>query len=203
MVKGDEQDAVLLSRPPGETIIIVAGRQIVTAEKLEVLALGTTSAFPDGQPIRAVMQSVTNGGAVAVIPWGFGKWWGRRGQLVRGLIDATRDVPFCLGDNGGRAYGLPRPSLFHVADDHGIPVLPGSDPLPLPGHVSRPGSYGFVLNDWRESSQPSSAMKERLRALTHSPSTFGNLSSPSAMMRSQLGLRWQRHRPGGTHEALE
>jgi hypothetical protein len=190
----NETDSILLRHESGETIIIVPGRQIVTAEKLEVLALGTTAKFPDGQPIRAVVQSVTRHGAVAVIPWGLGKWWGRRGRIVRGLVDVRHDLPFCLGDNGGRARRLPRPSLFQAADDRGIPVLAGSDPLPLPHHVTRAGSYGFVLEDWSETSRPANAIKERLRALTHSPATFGCLSSTMAMVRAQLGLRLQRRR---------
>jgi hypothetical protein len=190
----DEAESVLLRHANGDTIIVVAGRQVVTAEKLEVLSLCTAAEFPDGQPIRSLLNSVARDGAVAVIPWGFGKWWGRRGRVIRALLELHRDIPFCLGDNGGRARRLPRPSLFDVAADHGIPVLGGSDPLPLPRHVTRAGSYGFVLEDWCETSRPASVIKERLRALTHSPTAFGRLSSAPEMMRSQLGLRWHRRR---------
>jgi hypothetical protein len=189
----DEPDSILLTHECGETVIIVAGRQIITAENLEVLSLGSTADFPDGQPIRAVLQSVMQHGAIAVIPWGFGKWWGQRGRIVRDLI-MHGDLPFCVGDNGGRARWFPRPSLFRTADEHGIPVLAGSDSLPLLHHVTRSGSYGFVLEDWIETSRPASAIKDRLRALKYSPATFGRLSSTAAMMRSQLDLRWQRRR---------
>ena len=189
-----DEDSILLAREDGETIIVVPGRQVVTAERLEVLSVGSVTSYPEGQPIRTVLQSAARHGAVAVVPWGFGKWWGRRGRIVRTLMDVHHDVPFCVGDNGGRGRWLPRPPLFQTAIDFGIPVLGGSDPLPLPSHVTRAGSYGFVLDDWCETSRPAGAIKDRLRSLTRSPESFGHLSSTSAMVRCQLGLRWQRLR---------
>jgi hypothetical protein len=188
----DEPDSILLRHADGDLIIVVSGRQIVTAERLEVLSIGTATTIPDGQPIHAVLRSVMRDDAVAVLPWGAGKWWGRRGRVITELIEARRDLHFHLGDNGGRTRWLPGPSLFQTADERGIPVLGGSDPLPLPGQVTRAGSYGFVLDDWRETSRPSNVIKERLRALTESPASFGTLSSPWEMLRSQMGLRWRR-----------
>jgi hypothetical protein len=192
--------SVVLNRGT-DIIVIVAGRQIVTAERLEVLALGCADIIRDGQPIREVLGQVSGRGAVAVIPWGFGKWWGRRGRIVRGLLNAPEVPSFYLGDNGGRARVWRRPRLFVAADRRGTGVLPGSDPLPLPAHVTRAGSYGFVLDDWDDPPQPSQAITRRIRALTKSPAVFGNLSSLGAMLRSQVGLRWHRGQ-GGSRQAL-
>ncbi|MDQ3773097.1 MAG: hypothetical protein M3461_01245 [Pseudomonadota bacterium] len=39
-----------------QCLYIIAGRQIVTAERLEVLALGFEGFVPDGEPIRGVID---------------------------------------------------------------------------------------------------------------------------------------------------
>lgn len=190
-VVGGDQHSLALAGPRGDTILIVPGRQIVSAENLEVLCAGPAD-IPDGQPVHQVLSSIARLGGVPVIPWGLGKWWGSRGVLIRDLIDTWHDLPFCLGDNGGRARAFPRPSLFQTAEADGIPVLAGSDPLPLPSQVVRAGSYGFVLDDWTDTPRPAAAINDRLRQLTSSPPTFGSLCSTHAMVQAQLGIRWQR-----------
>ena len=78
-------------------LYIIAGRQIVTAERLEVLALGFEGFVPDGAPIRRVIDRVRSAAAVAVIPWGFGKWWGGRGKVVSGLLKDHERLGFFSG----------------------------------------------------------------------------------------------------------
>ena len=133
----DESDSILLRHESGETIIVVPGRQVVTAEKLEVLALGSIAQFPDGQPIRAVLRSVTRHGAVLLSHGGWENGGGDGGELFG---DADRGAPgssvLPWRQRRSCASWLPRPWLFQTADNRGIPVLAGSDPLPLP-HMSR------------------------------------------------------------------
>lgn len=198
----DDRRSIVLSRGAGETLVIIAGRQIVTVENLEVLALGSTDEFADGRPVGDALRAVVDRGALAVIPWGFGKWTARRGRIVRGLLDSGQDAPFCLGDNGGRARLIPRPRLLVHAEHRGVPVLAGSDPLPLPREVNRAGGYGFLLEDWQATSRPAAAIKARIQALRCSPAVFGELSSLRAVVRSQLHIRWQRQRTrAGRREA--
>jgi hypothetical protein len=178
-------------RDGSETVIIVAGRQIVTAERLEVLAVGCVDEFPDGKPIRDVMCAVADCGALPVVPWGFGKWLGARGRIVRSLVE-TPPVTFSLGDNGGRAALLPRPPLLGVAERRGIPVLLGSDPLPLAPEVTRAGSCGFVVADWATTARPAELLVRRLRSLRRTPAVFGDLNTLHGFVRSQLELRWRR-----------
>jgi hypothetical protein len=184
----------LVLRRGGDIIMIVAGRQIVTAERLEVLAPGCADTVADGQPLRDVMRQVSASGAVPVIPWGFGKWSGRRGRLIHALLKRSDSPGFCLGDNGGRSRILGRPSLFDAAERRGLAVLGGSDPLPLATQVARAGSYGFVLPEWRDASRPAGAITERIRGLTRSPAAFGELISLASMLRSQVGIRRRRLR---------
>jgi hypothetical protein len=132
-------------RKPGRLpLLVVAGRQIVTAEKLEVLALGTRDALPDGAPLPAVLGWCRQQEALAVLPWGVGKWLGRRGTLVTEALAGEDPRHFALGDNGGRP-GFWRVAAFDAARRRGMKILPGSDPLPLAGQSARIGRFGFGL----------------------------------------------------------
>ena len=90
-------------------ITIVAGRQIVTAEKLEILALGLIGRWDDGLAASDVVESVIGSGAIPVLPWGFGKWLGRRRHVAKCLIEEYGDGSLYLGDNSGRLSILPDP----------------------------------------------------------------------------------------------
>lgn len=192
MEVGDDGCSVVLRREPRDALVIVAGRQIATLERLEVLAVGTVRRLPDGRPIREILAAVTDAEAVPVVPWGLGKWAGARGRIVQSLLDDPALPWFCLGDNGGRARSLPAPALFGRAEAIGRPVIGGSDPLPMRRQVHRIGSYGFLVEDWPETARAGEALVRRIRAMTASPPAFGSLSSMSALIGSQVRLRWRR-----------
>ncbi|BCL61860.1 hypothetical protein DGMP_25530 [Desulfomarina profundi] len=67
-----EEESLLLCHEewPDVRLFVVAGRQIVTAERLEVLALGTTTEFDDGTPIIRTIELVHQEKGLAVLPWG-------------------------------------------------------------------------------------------------------------------------------------
>lgn len=177
---------------PADTLVLIAGRQIRTHEGLEVLALATTEDFPDGLTFAGAVERVHWSGALPVVPWGFGKWWGERGGIVERLLEAPEREAVFLGDNAGRPAIAPRPSLFRVAEKQGVPVLPGSDPLPLPGHVSRPGSYGFLLDADLDPLRPAatlSAAVRRVRRLGERLKPFGRCSGFLDFCRDQSALR--------------
>ncbi|MEZ4484848.1 MAG: hypothetical protein R2864_09690 [Syntrophotaleaceae bacterium] len=141
-LRGGDQQAMLATHQGGDRLWLVAGRQAVTAEKLEVMALGTARPILAGLPLEETLRLVRDLGALPVLPWGAGKWWGRRGRLVEGALGAQ--APPLLGDNGGRPWCW-RPLLLSRARRHGGAVLPGSDPLPVASDRQRNGSYGLVM----------------------------------------------------------
>ena len=185
-------DVVLAARrqSDGATLLIAAGRQVRSREGLEVLALATREEFPDGLPFSDTLSRVRWSGAVTVLPWGFGKWWLYRGALVEAAIRRAAGPSLFLGDQAGRPEPAGRPRLFREAEARGIPVLPGTDPLPLPEHATRAGSYGFVLE--RGSA---AGLKEALAALGSQPRTFGLRVSLADFCRDQLALRLGSRRP--------
>lgn len=185
------EDSSLLCTLNGETsLILIAGRQIISAEGLEVLALGTKRMFPDGRPLARVLLEVRDSGALPVIPWGFGKWSGARGRLVKELLLAYRpEAPLFLGDNGGRPCLLPEPSFFELARRQGVPILPGSDPFPFPREVRRVGSFGFACPCSLSCDQPT---RDLTRALTDPASTlipYGRLEHPLPFIGKQVAIQ--------------
>jgi hypothetical protein len=180
-----------------DCIAVVAGRQIVTAEGIEVLALATDRRFAEGASLGATVEAVQRAGAVAVLPWGFGKWLGRRGAVVRGYLEGKAPTGLCLGDNGGRPSFWPRPALFAWADAAGVPILPGSDPLPLPGEEGRVGSRGFTVRAEIDPERPGAELRRLVASPGFAPRPYGSGESAGRFLRNQLAMQWRkRARPG-------
>lgn len=181
-----EACSLRLASDRGE-LFVVAGRQVVTRERLEVLALGTTQHFEDGEPMATQLQRVLDSGALAVVPWGFGKWTGQRGDAVRRLLESEQAAGLCLGDNGGRLRYGPEPRLFRLARQRGVRVLPGSDPLPFDHQVNRGGSYGFMIPEGFDPDAPFASIRLALEREAV-PRTFGSLTGIAGFVRAQVGM---------------
>jgi hypothetical protein len=191
-----EPVSLIARKDGGSPIVVIAGRQIVCREGLEVLALGTRATFADGQPLRDTLGLVAAEDAIAVVPWGAGKWQGARGRLVAGLLQECPVRPLYLGDNGGRLSLAPRPRLFARAAGHRMWVLPGSDPLPFAGQLSKVAGYGFVAEVALGHETPFATLKGYLDRLETAPRLFGRLETLPGFIRSQVAMQLQkRYRP--------
>ena len=180
---------VLAGQP---SLWLVAGRQIATREDLEILALGTTERFPDGQPMNDSLAAVDRAAAITALPWGFGKWWGPRGIIIDRLMSAQRSRPLYSGDNGGRLGLSTRPRLLKVGEQRGHKVLPGTDPLPFPGQESRVATFGMLIADWNPAGRPLEQLTSRLAALSQSPRKFGGLTGLVPFVRLQIAMQLRK-----------
>ncbi|MDX1576826.1 MAG: hypothetical protein R3266_00005, partial [Gemmatimonadota bacterium] len=108
----EEPASVVARRDDGTSLVVIAGYQLRTEEDLEVLALGTRQPLTEGRCLRDTLNHVRAAEALPVVPWGFGKWWFRRGRLVRSVVRSASPGELFLGDNGGRPWWYPRPRLF-------------------------------------------------------------------------------------------
>jgi hypothetical protein len=187
----DEAFSLVATHTTGTRLYLLAGRQVVTAERLEVLALLTADLFPDDKPLPETVTAIAQAGGIPVLPWGVGKWVGQRGQLVTQLLQ-TKGLPrIYLGDNSGRPVGWRRPQNFARVEQQGLPVLPGTDPLPLPSQAARVGSFGFALAGHLDQAYPGTALKQHLQS-TPTVQPFGALESPWRFIRNQLALRFSK-----------
>jgi hypothetical protein len=178
---------------------LVAGRQIATREDLEVLALGTTERFPDGEPISVSLAASEKTAAMTALPWGFGKWWGQRGQIIQAIMTARRDRPLYSGDNGGRLAGSLRPRLLRLGKRVGLKVLPGTDPLPFPGQESRVGGFGMLLPEWESAGRPLERLVARLAQLPDSPQKFGKLTGLPTFIKLQIAMQLRKRKRRSAH----
>jgi len=174
---------------------VFAGKQLVTAERIEVLALladpNKLSDLRDGKPLDETVRQVEATGALVVLPWAFGKWMFGRGQLIRQFVHSTT-VPFFLGDNGGRWDGLKGLRPSSLAAEVGRPVLPGSDPLPLAAHEDSIGRYGFALPMAIDAKTPCDSLRTAIATLEQSPAPVGRTASLGEFVTAQWKLRTER-----------
>ena len=72
--KTKENCSLLAKTEDGRKLILIAGRQMITKENLEFLALVTNEKFDNGKPIKDLIIEVLKAESIPVIPWGVGKW---------------------------------------------------------------------------------------------------------------------------------
>lgn len=187
-----EHTSVCFTAGDHDPIIVVAGRQIPTRERLEVLAIDARRQFEEGTPISALIQEVAQRGAIPVVPWGVGKWLGRRGRLVENLIRSSDLPSFFLGDNANRPSFWPLPAHFDRAEARGIRTLPGSDPLPFPGEVQQVGSFGAALGGSLDLEKPAQDLKRKLLDPSTTLQQFGREETPVRFVRNQLKMQLRK-----------
>ncbi|MEM8737026.1 MAG: hypothetical protein AAGG38_00915 [Planctomycetota bacterium] len=182
---------LVAERGDGVGVGVVAGRQVRCDNGLEVLGIGEPlDDVADGRGFEATVASVRERGALTVVPYGVGKWTGKRGAQVRRLIEAgPKDVAY--GDNGGRV-GWGETALLKRARAHGRTVLVGTDPLAQGRGEARAGSWGVVTpvvdghgadDGWAE------RVVAALRGVGPAGETFGRRLGAVAGVVQQIGAR--------------
>ncbi len=155
----EEAGAVRVTEEGGGSAWIIAGRQIVAAEGVEILALTLTGGVEDGRPAPEAVSAVLAGGGVPVLAWAPGKWMFRRAKVVRDLLGEFGPRQLLLGDTSLRPLGWPAPSAMR---DPSRRVLAGSDPLPLAGEEVRAGTYGVRLSGEFDPRRPVTSLRRLL-----------------------------------------
>ena len=174
-----EEEQVLLVRGQEElSFCLVAGRQIITKEKLEVLALGTDADIPSGLSAGETISLAVKHAALPVLNWAPGKWWFRRGRVVSALLEQREIYPaLAVCDITLRPQQLPRPRLMKTAAAGGLKVLAGSDPLPLAAEENLIGSYGIALQGNIEEQRPLHSFFRLINEQRQPPLIVGRRSS--------------------------
>ncbi len=181
-----ETDTVvrLVRRRDRGELHLCAGQQIVTAENIEVLALGMATRVVDGASATETVDAVLAAGGVPVAAWGFGKWIGARGGVVRDLLRRYEPGQIALGDTTMRPHGWATPFIMRAARRQGFRVLAGSDPLPFAGEERRAGSYHCVVD--APGATPANVVERLLALPADGVRTAGSRGSPVAVARRIL-----------------
>lgn len=190
----DDNCAVMATGGNRQRLVLVAGRQVVTRQGLEILALITRETFEDGAATEAILAAILKADALAVLPWGVGKWLGQRGRTIRQLMTSPAAEDLFLGDIFGRPTFWPRPRLFSSAAPADAKILPGSDPLPLPWQETKPGCYGFAIEGPISLSKPAQDLKILLRHCNAAKiRAYGRRERALDFFRNQASIRLGKH----------
>ncbi|MDB4308236.1 hypothetical protein N9985_03045 [Gammaproteobacteria bacterium] len=190
--KTAETDSVRAHCDTAGTLFILAGRQIVSYENLEILALATSYEQPDGAHAKAVIEAAAEAGSLVVAPWGVGKWWGARGRLLSDLLQNFPADILLLGDNSGRPWFMGTPRHFVSARTQGRWILPGSDPLPFAKETQRPGSVGFCIEHPLDTEQPAADIKKQLQNAQVGIKTYMHCERFFPFFRNQIGMQLRK-----------
>jgi len=141
-----DETAIILRKDQTPDVIVIAGRQIACAERVEILALATRTTFRDGEPAHEVLKQARTAGALPVLAWGVGKWLFSRAKVIDALLDASRQQQLFIADPSLRPVFWPTPRLMRKAISHGHRILAGSDPLPPNSEATRVGQYADLAH---------------------------------------------------------
>lgn len=128
------------------SLTVIRGVQYVTEERIEVLGFGVPRTIEEGAPCKAVIESILKSRGVPCIPWSPGKWLGRRGYIVKRMLESYAATELVFGDIAMRSCLGPPSNILSRARRAGYLVLPGTDPLPRVEDSSLVGSYGVQID---------------------------------------------------------
>ncbi len=165
-------------------LYVLPGRQVATAERLEVLILGRDLELPDGTPAADAICAGLDAGAVPVLAWAFGKWWFKRSRIVRALVRHFVPERLWLGDTTMRPREWPRGGIMRRAVANGARVVAGSDPLPGKGEAHHAGCYATLMATPLDTGDPAGSILRGFRVLPPGGHTLGHRSAlPAILMR--------------------
>lgn len=174
-------------------LYMLAGRQIVTAERIEILALAADIREDlDGMPAPATAAAIRAAGGIPVVSWAPGKWFFGRGTVVRNLVDRSRPGEMLVGDTSLRPPAWPEPALMQRARNRGFAIIAGSDPLPFAGEEEIMGTYGFVCRAAFDASRPVTSVRNLLTAQPAMHRLAGRRSGAADVLRRLLKNRAAR-----------
>lgn len=193
----EEGDTLCATVEDDVRLYLVRGRQIITKEKLEILAFGVDCNTLDGCSFDEVLTGLQGiPDCMVVLPWGVGKWLGRRGEIIKEIIQNWNgDSPLFLGDNGNRPRFWSLSKLFADAGEEGMYNLPGSDPLPVAHHDKRAGSYGFMFSADLDSTSPFKSLYQNVSAAPEKIVPYGEPNTNSSFIKEQVFMQINKRLP--------
>ncbi|MBD3385690.1 hypothetical protein GF407_12295 [candidate division KSB1 bacterium] len=161
-IEKNEQDHSLTvkSQKNEQVLYIIAGRQIVSRENLEICALFTDCRIDDRQlSTEELIHTVLGFNGIPVINWAPGKWFGRRGNLVESLLYSYTPKQLWIGDTTMRPQLWPTPTLMKKAQQQGYHLIAGSDPLPFKEEEQMLGSYATLVDGTLDPVRPAASLR--------------------------------------------
>ncbi|MFZ1289736.1 MAG: hypothetical protein WAR79_06585 [Melioribacteraceae bacterium] len=183
--KTEENNSLIIENNKSQILIIVAGKQIIARDGIEILALCSNSEFENGKDVEHTVREINKIGGIPVLPWGVGKWLGSRKKIIENYVRESKDF-FFLGDNSARPSFWSEPQIFKLGKLKKHFVLPGTDALPITSEQNKTGSYGFSLEEEINLRYPASEVKRIFINLHEQPVFFGKHESTLRFFKNQI-----------------
>ena len=194
LIKTEEEESFIITDGNDQKIVVISGKQIAVKEGVELLALCTSKDFQEHEDLGKAVMNVISADAIPVLPWGVGKWIGKKKDMIKNLIEENNNLKLFLCDNSGRLRFWAEPQLFKFAKSHNRFIFAGTDALPIPSEIRKTGSFGFYLKTELNLFKPSEDLKKIFNELTESPLTFGKLENPVKFLRNQLTMQLNKRK---------
>lgn len=186
LVRDAKTDALLL--------YILAGRQLIAKENLEICALGSTVTVADKElGAKDLILKVLENNGVPAINWAPGKWFGDRGKVVRSLFQEFTPENLLISDTTMRPTVWPTPKIMAAAMKKGFKVIAGSDPLPFSGEEKYLASYASKISGDFDADRPADAVRKLLLERGTPIIRCGKRSGPFAFMKRQAGIMREKN----------
>ena len=188
--KIDNASLVVKNKQSGEELLyILAGRQIVSSDKLEVCALATDFNMPDRElNTQDTIRKVQENGAVAALNWAPGKWFLKRGKIVQNIIETNNPKELLLSETTMRPTIWPTPALVKQAFSNNFRMVVGSDPLPFSGEEELIGSYASLMQGDFDPKAPAESVRNLLLDPAVSITRLGKRSGPVTFAKRQYKI---------------
>lgn len=161
----DEAESLLIkdggTKEP--VLYIVAGRQLVARENIEICSIATLCSVDDRQlPANELIEKVLEEGGIPAVNWAPGKWFGERGEVVKNLFQAFSPSQLLVSDTTMRPSVWPTPAIMKGAIKKGYKVIAGSDPLPFAGEENLVATYASIVSGEFDYDKPAGSVKKML-----------------------------------------
>ena len=181
-----EDNSVIISNRSEQKIILIAGRQIIAKDGIEVLAVGITKDCSSGKSLDITIDEINSKGGIPILPWGVGKWLGKSKKVIKKFIENNKNKNFFLGDNSSRPKLWLEPDIFELGRKSNHFVLPGTDSLAIQSEVNKTGTYGFILNTEINLNEPTEDLLVQISNLKFQPKSFGKLETLLKFFKNQI-----------------
>ncbi|MBN2145225.1 MAG: hypothetical protein JW774_11440 [Candidatus Aureabacteria bacterium] len=133
-----------------DKLYLIAGRQIVSKDRIEILGLMQDEDIQNGLASEEIIEQILSSEGIPVLSWAPGKWFFKRGKIIQSLLKRYSNQQILIGDTTLRPDIFKIPSVMLSAQEKGYQVLAGTDPLPFQGEEQYIGSYGIISKDVEE-----------------------------------------------------
>ena len=185
----DEKETLIIEKDGTPILFILAGRQIVTQEGLEVMSLASTLFIEDRTKSTAqVIEHINKNGGVALINWAPAKWFFSRGKVVDKMLDIFSPDELLIGDTSLRTTMWQLPKLMSKAIKKGFKIIAGSDPLPFENEEKLIGTYCFQLTGKFDEKQPAASIRQLLKSSASDISIKGKRNGLIKFLKRQIRI---------------